>query len=363
MNMSKARWGAWHGWLAGWALLAMLFSLPAIGQGLSDAGLRGDAPNRYTVVRGDTLWDISGRFLRHPWQWPDVWEVNPQIRNPHLIYPGDTVYLYYQNGQPRLGLERGRGEVRLSPEVRRTPRREAVPPLPLERIENFLTEYRVLDDPAVADEQAYVVGGDDRRLISGAGDRIYARGDLAEGGRLGIYRLGETYEDSVTGEFLGLELVGVGQARWLRSEDDIATLDVLSASQEVRNGDLVLPVESGELVTEFLPRAPERPVEGRLLAVPGGVQFIGRLEVVALDRGRRDGLTPGHVLSVEQRGELVTDPVTNESLRLPGEEAGLVMVFKSYDRMSYALVMRASRSLSVGDRIFNPDRIESVARR
>ncbi|PAU75095.1 LysM peptidoglycan-binding domain-containing protein [Halomonas salipaludis] len=361
MSASGARRGAWHGWGAGWALL---LSLPAMGQGLSDAGLRGDAPDRYTVVRGDTLWDISGHFLRHPWQWPEVWGGNPQIRNPHVIYPGDTVYLYYQDGRPRLGLERGRGgEVRLSPEVRRTPRREAVPPLPLERVENFLAEYRVLDDPAQADEQAYVVGGGDRRLISGAGDRIYVRGDLADHGRLGIYRLGETYEDSVTGEFLGLELVGVGQARWLRSEGDIATLDVLSANQEVRNGDLMLPLESGELVTEFMPRAPQRAVDGRLLAVPGGVQFIGRQQVVALDRGRRDGLTPGHVLSVEQRGELVTDPVTNEALRLPGEEAGLVMVFKSYERMSYALVMRASRSLVVGDRIFSPDSNATLAQR
>ncbi|WP_052383995.1 LysM peptidoglycan-binding domain-containing protein [Litchfieldella xinjiangensis] len=351
-----------HGRVGQWVRLLTLSLLvfplgvgSASAQGLGDSGLRDDAPDSYTVVRGDTLWDISGRFLRHPWQWPRIWGVNPQIDNPHLIYPGDSVYLYYENGQPRLGLERGQGEVRLSPDVRRVPRREAVPPLPLERVQHFLSDHRVVDESTLATQLPYVLAGDDRRLVSGAGDRIYARGELAAQGRWGIYRPGEAYHDSVTGEFLGQEMAGVGQARWISQEEDIALLEVVASRQEVRDGDVLLPLETFTLPVAFQPAPPTRFVDGRILAVPGGVRFIGRLHVVALDRGSRDGLGPGHVLRVEQRGELVTDPVTQEAVRLPGSPAGLVMVFRAYDKMSYALVMQASRSLSVGDRAHSPD--------
>ncbi|WP_111413436.1 LysM peptidoglycan-binding domain-containing protein [Billgrantia lactosivorans] len=350
------RWGG--------ALALLLAATLAHAQGPSwEQGLRSDAPERYTVVRGDTLWDISGRFLRHPWQWPEVWQVNPQIRNPHLIYPGDVITLHDCDGRPCLGLERGQGEVRLSPEVRRIPPREAIEPIPLERVRHFLRDHRVVDDPEALEELAYVVAGNDRRIISGAGDRIYARGELPSGQRFGIYRVGDRYRDAATGETLGLELIGIGRARAERSEDGIALMEILSASQEVRNDDIVLPLEERELTREFMPRAPEHDVDGSILAVPGGVRFIGRLQVVALDRGRRDGLETGHVLQVEQQGERVVDPRTGESLRLPGTDAGLVMVFRPYEKMSFGLVMQASRSLEVGDRLHNPRRGVGVAQR
>lgn len=349
-------------WVSGVALLVSALLVQA--QGLSwDQGLRNDAPDRYTVVRGDTLWDISGRFLRHPWQWPEVWQVNPQIRNPHLIYPGDVIYLYDCNGRPCLGLERGQGVVRLSPEVRRVPVREAIEPIPLETVRHFLRDHRVVDDPGALDELAYVVAGDDRRIISGAGDRIYARGELQRGQRYGVYRVGDRYSDAATGEMLGLELVSIGRARAERNEGGIAVMELLSANQEVRGDDIVLPLEERELVSEFVPRAPEHDVQGTILAVPGGVRFIGRLQVVALDRGRRDGLETGHVLQVEQQGERVLDPRTGEALRLPGTDAGLIMVFRPYEKMSYGLVMKATRSLEVGDRIHSPRRGVGVAQR
>lgn len=349
-------------WGGGMALL--LCAALAQAQGLSwDRGLRSDAPDRYTVVRGDTLWDISGRFLRHPWQWPEVWQVNPQIRNPHLIYPGDVVYLYDCNGRPCLGLERGQGEVRLSPEVRRVPVREAIEPIPLDAVRHFLRDHRVVDDPEALNELAYVVAGNDRRIISGAGDRIYARGELQRGLRYGIYRVGDRYQDAASGELLGLELVSIGRARAERSEEDIAIMEVVSASQEVRNDDIVLPLEERELVSEFVPRAPDHDVQGTILAVPGGVRFIGRLQVVTLDRGRRDGLEIGHVLQVEQQGERIVDPRTGESLRLPGTDAGLIMVFRPYEKVSYGLVMQATRTLEVGDRVHNPRRGVGVAQR
>ncbi|WP_240936066.1 LysM peptidoglycan-binding domain-containing protein [Billgrantia bachuensis] len=365
MDVKAKRWqGGPLGWMWGTGLALLLTATLAQAQGLSwEQGLRSDAPDRYTVVRGDTLWHISGRFLRHPWQWPEVWQVNPQIRNPHLIYPGDVVYLYDCNGRPCLGLERGQGEVRLSPEVRRIPVREAIEPIPLDTVRHFLRDHRVVDDPESLDELAYVVAGNDRRIISGAGDRIYARGELESGQRYGIYRVGERYSDAATGETLGLELISIGRARAGHSEDGIALMEVLSASQEVRNDDIVLPLEERELISEFVPRAPDHDVDGTILAVPGGVRFIGRLQVVALDRGRHDGLETGHVLQVEQQGERVVDPRTGESLRLPGTDAGLVMVFRPYERMSYGLVMQATRSLEVGDRLHNPRRGVGVVQR
>lgn len=316
--------------------------------------VRDDAPARYTVARGDTLWDIAGRFLDHPWQWPSVWRGNPQIDDPHWIYPGDVVYLYRENGEPRLGLERGQGGVvHLSPKVREVPRRQAVPPLPLDKVQRFLEANRVVD-PRVLDGAPYVIAGDDRRIISGAGDRIYVRGDLPPGERFGIYRPGERYVDPDTGEFLGLELETLGEARLLNRNGDVARFRVTNSRQEIRDGDTLLPMESLPVTPEFQPHAPGHPVEGRILSVPGGVQFIGRLDVVALDLGRREGLSQGAVLAVEQQGETVTDPQTDESVQLPGEDAGWLMVFRVYDRVSYALVMHATRSLAVGDRVHAP---------
>lgn len=342
------------------ALCATLLTLPAVAQPI---GLRDDAPSRYTVVKGDTLWGIAGRFLSAPWQWPEVWRVNPEIRNPHLIYPGDSIYLYYHDGQPRLGLERGPGDVvHLSPQVRRVPHREAIAPLPLDTVQKFLEANRIVE-PVAIDAVPYVVAGDDRRIISGAGDRVYVRGELPPGERFGLYRPGQRYEDPATGEFLGLELVTLGEARFVRREGDIALLEIVSSRQEIRASDLVLPLESLPVTAAFLPRAPASELEGRILSVPGGVRFIGRLDVVALDLGRRDGLEPGHVLAVEQIGEQVVDPLTDELLRLPGEDAGLLMVFRVYDRVSYALVMHATRSLTVDDRVYAPQDSAFLANR
>ncbi|WP_346795712.1 LysM domain-containing protein [Halomonas sp. Bachu 37] len=356
MTTSRTRHGRngnRRGWLAALAL-GLLLPAAAAAQTATWESLHDQAPERYTVVRGDTLWDIAGRFLHDPWRWQQVWRVNPQIGNPHRIYPGDEIYLYDCGGRPCLGLARGKNVVKLSPEIRTPPRREAIEPIPMETVEAFLRDHRIVDDPDAIDELAYVVAGDERRLISGAGDRIYARGTVVPAGHYGIYRVGESYFGP-NGELLGQELESVGEARAMRQEGDIAKLEVLSARMEVRNNDIILPLESRLLESRFLPRAPQREVEGHILAVPGGVRFVGRLQVITLNLGTEDGLQPGHVLRVEQQGERVNDPRSRDVLQLPGDEAGVVMVFRPYDRVSYALVMRASRTLEVGDRVYNPD--------
>ena len=246
--------------------------------------------------------------------------------------------------------ERDQKVIKLSPQVRTLPHREAIEPIALQEARAFLRDHRVVDDAEALQALAYVVAGDDRRLLSGAGDQLYVRGEVPHYGQLGIYRQSEPYL-ALDGTPLGVELIKVGIARHVSSEGDIALLDVVSAHQEVRVNDIVLPLEERELNREFVPRAPLNGVDGHVIAVPGGLSFIGRFQVVALDLGTLDGLQAGHVLQVNQRGQLINDPRTREQVQLPSSEAGTVMIFKPYDQVSYALVMQASRVLEVGDEV------------
>ena len=227
-------------------------------------------------------------------------------------------------------------------------------PQDLAPLQAFVHDHRIVDDPDSLAELAYVVAGDDRRIISGAGDRVYARGELQHGEHYALYRVGERYVDAVSDEVLGLELIAIGQAQVEQSEGDIVALRVLSATQEVRNEDIVLPLEARESLGELVTRMPPPQISGTILGVPDGVRFIGSLQFVALDRGRRDGLEMGHVLEVAQQGEQVVDPRSGELLELPGNAAGLVLVAKTYPKMSYGLVMHATRSLAVGDTVQAP---------
>jgi len=324
--------------------------------------LKADAPASYTVREGDTLWGIAARFLGAPWQWQELWQRNPQLASPRKLYPGDVIHLEASAGAPRLSLERGRGQtVRLSPGVRRAPTRDAVPGLPLDRIKVFLDTYQIVD-PDVLDGAPTVVAGQAQRLLSGAGDTLYAHGDLPkQGSVLGIYRPGSDYRSPAASEgtepdqrSLGLELQRLGHARVRRNVGDVGEIEVLDAVQEIRNGDYLLALDEGGIATEFLPRAPKTPVVATILSVPDGVRFIGRNDVVAIDRGRADGLETGNVLQVMRQGERVRDDVRDAWVTLPDTEAGAVMVFRVFDHLSYALVMRASQALAVGDRLVVP---------
>ncbi|MBV2132445.1 LysM peptidoglycan-binding domain-containing protein [Pseudomonas sp. MAP12] len=323
----------------------------------AEVQLKDGHPQNYTVVRGDTLWDISGKFLKQPWKWPEIWQVNPQVQNPNLIYPGDVLSLSYVDGQPRIQLNRGasRGTIKLSPTVRSTPMAEAIPTIPLEKINSFLLSNRIVDSEAELSQAPYIVAGNAERVVSGAGDRIYARGAFSGGEQAyGLYRQGKTYSDPQSGEVLGINADYIGGGEVVAEDGDIATLNLTRTNQEARLGDRLLPTEERAISSTFQPSEPSSEIDGRIIDVPRGVSQIGLYDVVTLDKGMRDGLSEGNVLAVYKTGETVRDRITGESVKIPDERSGLLMVFRTYDRLSYGLVLNATRSLAVQDKIRNP---------
>jgi len=314
--------------------------------------LRSDHPERYTVVKGDTLWDISARFLNNPWYWPEIWHVNPQVQNPHLIYPGDRLALVYIDGQPRVTKVATSGVVKLSPKVRSEAIDTPIPAIPLDAISSFLSETRIVS-PEEINGAPYVLEGEDGRIITGAGDRVYARGEKPAD-KVGIFRRSKQFMDPDTGEFLGLEARSIAKGDVTAENGDVLTLSITNSNEEVRIGDRLLNSEDRRLTTNFVPSSPDSTVEGEMISVEGGVNQIGQFDVVAINRGEREGLTPGNVLAVLKSGNMVRDPVTDETIELPSERAGLLMVFQTYEKMSYGLILQATRPLSVGDKVANP---------
>lgn len=319
-----------------------------------ELALRPDHPDVYVVVRGDTLWGISGRFLEKPWRWPELWGVNPQIANPHLIYPGDRLRLVMTADGPRLlrdGAAGGPGN--LGPKIHTTPLDTAIPAIPLKHIRAYLEEAVVLHSNRSADF-AYVASAADEHLAVGGGDRVYGRNTAAqEGERLDIFRIGDAYKDPETGEQLGYNALYIGQAS-VQKPGDPATLGVTKSRREVLAGDIMIPAEEGLLQATYVPHAPAETVRGHIIGVVDGVSQIGQHSVVVLSRGKRDGLELGHVLQVGQVPPPIHDPVARQQVQPPSNPAGSIMVFRLFDRVSYALVMTATRPMHVLDEVSSP---------
>lgn len=338
-------------------IVALVFGLLITGiAAATTVTLQPNHPERYVVVEGDTLWDIASRFLKDPWLWPEIWHVNPEIDNPHLIYPGDVIRLVYVDGRPQLRIERGRPTVKLSPEVRATPLRRAIPTIPLDAIRQFLTEPRVVSDEEL-DAAPYLVQSAGEHLVAAAGNRIYVRGVADESqSRFTVVRKGEVYTDPDTGEVLGREALFVGDAAVERFGDP-ATMQITRSKSEARIGDRLLPAVGENFDASFQPRAPAQEVHGRIIAVLGGVSQIGQHQVVVVNRGQREGMEPGHVLAVYQKGATVMDTVTedpDDTVTLPDERAGVMMVFRTFEKVSYGLIMRATTNMHVLDVVRNP---------
>ncbi|GAA4360540.1 LysM domain-containing protein [Kangiella marina] len=323
------------------------------------AELRADHPDTYVVEKGDTLWDISGRFLTKPWNWPEIWHVNPQVENPHLIYPGDILKLVYIDGKPYL-VKASDGTIKLRPKARVLSEGDAITTIPMDIIRPFLIDELVVD-PSVFETAPYVVAlGDERLITGGLDDRIYLRGlDANAGSTYGVYRRGKEYRDPVTDELLGVEARYVASGK-IAKEGDPATLDVKKSKLEVLKGDVSLPRNDDPLPPVYAPRAPESDIVAQLISVYDGVSIIGQYNVVTLNKGARDGLEEGHVLTVYQRGKKVLDEVAEKRgaddpyVTLPEERAGTIMVFRTYDKVSLALVMDAVRPIHLLDVARNP---------
>lgn len=344
----------------------MAFSLVALALLLPTAvvadevALKAGHPDRYVVKKGDTLWAISGMFLTQPWRWPELWQGNPQIKNPHLIYPGDQLRLVYVDGSPRLLLDRDgnaveqNGVARLSPQVRILPLESAIQTLPAEAISPFLVKGRIVTAQEI-DHAARVIAGPEGRLLLGGGDRFTARG-LSDSAHqtYAVFRNGERYVDPDSGELLGIELLEVGRARYLSGEGEVATLELEQSEQEVRIDDRLLPMVEERVSSSYTPSAPASAIDGKIIAVLGGVKKVGRYSVVALNRGQAAGLAVGNTLAISKKPLAVRDRQRGDWVDLPAERIGLLMVFRTFEKMSYGLVLEVSQPTNVGALVSSP---------
>jgi hypothetical protein len=327
--------------------------------------IKPDAPQRYIVVRGDTLWGISGRYLAHPWQWPSLWRMNRDaITNPHWIYPGDILVLAYdQNGNPYLSKLGSNGDVsygyggtgKLEPQVRGEPVGGSVPSIPANLIEPFLKRPLVVDE-AQFENAPRLVAGPDSRMIFTHNDRVYAVGVNAEG-TWQAYRPGRELRDPDTGENLGYEAIYGGDLT-VDKLGPIESLRVLNGDEEIQVGDRLMQAPQ-QLFVNYVPHAPEHAIQGRIIATPNGVAEIGQYQSVTLNRGKREGVEVGHVFGVFKKGIPVEVSKNilgmGKTAVLPAEEVGELFVYRVYDKVSYALIMKSQSAINVGDLVAPPE--------
>ena len=340
---------------------------PAVGQApQTDIPINPRHPDSYVVQTGDTLWDIASLFLTDPWYWPEIWFINPQVANPHLIFPGDVLRLIYMGGEPRVVSDRTAevpdNTVRMSPEIRVRPLEEAIPTIPYDSISAFLSRPTVLSNEQI-DKAPYILRAREGHLIAGSGVDVYIRGaEPGLGERFTVIHVGDPLIDPDSDKVIGYEGIYVGEGQVTRLGDP-ATMNLLTTSREATEGDRLFSPDV-ESPVNFVPRAPGEAIEGRIIEVVDGVYVVGQYQIVVLNRGARDGLAPGHVLSVWQAGEIVKDrfarkggPVRRnipDKIETPEEHAGVLMVFKAYDQISYALIMHATSEMHVQDFVRTP---------
>jgi hypothetical protein len=362
--------------LATVAAVAVFAAFPARA---ADVEIKETATDRYTVQKGDTLWGIAGRFLKDPWRWPEIWRMNrDEIKNPHLIYPGDVIVLDRLDGQWRLSLERP--ATRLSPTVRTSPLDpDAVPSIPAGEIEPYLTR-PLITGPEGLVGAAEIVAGRDGRVVRGEGDTVYVVGmDRAGGDQWNIYRQGRTFMSPDGKEVLGIEQRFLGTAKVERfaepstvrlpndaTEVNVSTVLVTNAKEEIVIGDHLVPAPRGT-VMNYVPHAPGKPIQTEIIATDRDSIEAGRGWVVTIDKGSNDGVDVGTVLAIYRVNPPIPDPRVVERpvdkpfqfmpdrwLKVPDERIGLMFVFRVFDRVSYALVLNTSDPVVVGNYARNP---------
>ncbi len=392
---------------------ALLLVLPAKAD---EVKLHENAPETYVVVKGDTLWDISGRFLKDPWRWPQVWNLNrDEIKNPHLIYPGDMIVLDRSGSSPRLrlvkgvknGTATGTTTVKLSPGMRSSEvGGDAIPTIPARAIQAFLAQPRVVSEGALSNAP-FILGTNEERVVLGAGDDAFATGGKEGVTRWNVLRPGKTLKDPETGEVLGYEVEYLGDARTVLAGAP-QKIHISRSAQEILPKDKLVEADTN-MTFEYVPRAPDTQINGRIISAYGGISDSGRYQTVVINRGERDGLAPGHVLAVYREGRAVElskderDKMTwvaekkgvpdggawlysdvrclkddskvtydqkaevrntfnhsclgvdnDKTIKLPDARSGLVMVYRVYDSVSYALIMQSERPVYLLDTVKNP---------
>jgi hypothetical protein len=393
LRLANNRSAGWRPWIraAGLGL-----TLAAAGLALGTAGptaavaqvsgtsmsvpLAADAPSQYVVRKGDTLWDIAAVFLRDPWYWPEIWYVNPQVANPHLIYPGDVLNLVYVDGKPRVTLQQA-GVMRLSPQVRTEPLSGAIRTIPYSLLMDFVGRPGLLTKDQVK-KAPYIVGMRDRHVVGSDQNEVYGRGlqNPAPGTRFNVVNVGIELRDPDDGDVLGYvgHFAGLGEVIQntgavvpgedsifkMKREEDLTHLRIIESGREILQGDKLFPaeVDIGDDFQFSVPKNEE--LLGQIIAVVDGVYVAGKYQVVAINRGKQHGLEPGNALGVFYRGEQIHDryqrldwtsfTANYRKVRLPDERSATVLVFSVHDRSSYALVVQSSQVIRRGDFVAHP---------
>ncbi len=339
--------------------IVLLITALAVSAAASAASveLADNHPVDYTVVKGDTLWDIAGKFLKEPWRWPEIWRQNDYIKNPDLIYPGDRLVLRYKDGQPYLehlsSRERAaRKVVKMSPAVYIEKLDNAIPVIPPQVIMAFL-EDRQLVEKRSQDKLAYVTEGINHEVVLGALSDMYVRKiDGAVGSRFKIIRMRGALIDPATKQILGYETEVLGEAEMLRPGDP-AKMHIVKANKEINQGDRLVPAVKKLTLPYFHPKAFREPISMSILGAVSEMSEYGPGDVVTLSAGSDQGLEPGHVLQTMRDRGVQRDPVTKEKYKMPIERSGIVMIFKTYGKISYGLIMRSNQGVVVSDKVVN----------
>ncbi len=337
--------------------LLICFSTWALAEDARPLELAPDAPDRHIVVAGDTLWGIASQFLKDPYRWPEIWRLNPDdIKNPHRIYPGQVVILDRSQGKPLLKL----GKVfKAAPRVYVAAQQQEISAIPQNVIEPFLSRPLVVEAGAM-DNAARIVAFQGGRINVGTGDIVYATKVKEKIPQWQIFRAGKPMLDpdrpdpDKPAEVLGVEATYLGSARLMR-EGEPATFEITSSRQEIGRNDYLIPAPRTEIVS-YVPHAPAKPIAGRIITIYGGVGEGGKLSIVSISRGKKDGVELGHVLAIHRTGATVANLVDHakEEHTLPEERYGLLFVFRVFERVSYALIMEAPRPVMEGDTVRNP---------
>lgn len=357
---------------ATWLLLSV-----SVGNAQTPASpeLKPDSPERYVVQEGDTLWDLAEKFLDSPWRWEEIWTASPNIENPDLIFPGDLLVITSdrkikavraaqavksesdsETGETAQAQTKKTMQVtlKLQPKIHATPIERAIPTIPPHIITPFLSSSRIIE-PGELDHLGYVLSGVEDELILGKLNQFYARGLAGQTAKeYMVFREGRPLNHPETGELLGVEAIHLGHARLNVRSEDVSKLTITSSRHEIFPADRLLPVAGEMPLPYYQPRAPKSDISGLILYAPLGVLEVGKFDVVIITGGKREGIREGHVFKTLKHYEPRIDPVTGESYSVPDSQSGLMMVFRVFEKLSYALIMESVDAIALGDRYVSP---------